>query len=141
MSALVYILLIIAVAAGGFFGLRWYLSTRNARNAGALQIFKAFQDVQLVVVHESNIDLNDLGEFVKALAQKDALFGNDREMLGFIEEYYKRCAELNRKNERIRITQSREELEILMNQRIQLVQWFHSQDKMIRHHFSRYIKV
>ena len=141
MNVLIYTLVIIALAVGGILGLRWFLSTRNARNAGVLYIFKAFRDIQLVVAHESNVDLNELGEFVKSLAQKDALFGHDRAMLDYIEEYYKRCAELNRKNERIRITQTREELELLMNQRNQLVQWFRDQDKIIRHHFSRYIKV
>ena len=62
-------------------------------------------------------------------------------MLKYIEEYYKRCAELNRKNERTRITQSREELELVMNERNELVQWFRGQDKVIRHHFGRYISV
>jgi galactose mutarotase-like enzyme len=131
----------VALVVAGIVIYRWYSLTKGERSAGILSIFKAFQDVQLVVAHESNIDLSDLGDFVKSLSQKDKLFTNDNALLTYIEEYYKRCAELNRKNERIRITQTREELEMLMNQRNQLVQWFRGQDKIIRHHFSRYITV
>ena len=141
MSVLLTILTVVTLLVGGLIALRWYVSTKQVRSEGILNIFKAFQDVQLAVAHQSNIDLNELGDFVKCLAQKDALFGNDGALLGYIEEYYKRCAELNRKNERIRITQTREELEILMNQRNQLVLWFRGQDRIIRHHFGRYIAV
>lgn len=141
MSTLIVILIILAVVVGGFLGFRWYVSSRNAKNHGVLQIFKAFQDVQLVITHESNIDLHDLGEFVRRLADKDALLGNDKALLDYIEDYYRHCTELNRKNERIRITQSREDLEILMNERNRIVLWFRGQDKIIRQHFSRYIVV
>jgi len=141
MSILITILVLGGLAVAVFLGLGWYMNQKKDRAAGVMQIFKAFQDIQLVIAHESNVDLNDLGDFVKALAQKDALFKNDPELLNFIEEYYKRCAELNRKNERIRITQTREELDMIMNQRNQLVLWFRSQDKVIRHHFGRYITV
>jgi hypothetical protein len=141
MSTLIYILVILAVVVGGFVVVRWYVSSRNEKNYGLLQIFKAFQDVQLVIAHESNIDLNDLGEFVKRLAEKDRLLGDDKAFLAYIEDYYRHCTELNRKNERIRVTQSREDLEILMRERNRIVLWFREQDKIIRQHFSRYIAV
>lgn len=141
MSTLVFILVAVAVVAIGLFGFSYYMASKNARGKAILHIYKAFQDVQLVISHEKGIDMHDLADFVKSLAQKDALFGGDRELLNYIEDYYRRCNELNRKADRIRITQSRDDLEILLREKERAVEWFRGQDKIIRGHFSRYISL
>ena len=133
------ILIVVVAIVGGIAGFLVYKSQKGQKAEGALRIYKAFQDAQLVILHESKIDQEDLVEFVKALAGKDVLFKNDPQLLNYIDEYYKRCVDLNRKNERIRITQTKADLELLMSEQRRMVEWFREQDKILGHLFARYV--
>jgi hypothetical protein len=133
------LLIIVVLAVLGAVGYVVFRKSKGRQSEGAMRIYKAFQEAQLVIVHESKIDKDDLVEFVKALAEKDAVFKNDPQLLAYIEEFYKKCVDLNRKVERIRITQTKEDIELLMEERKRMVEWFRQQDRVLRQMFARYV--
>jgi hypothetical protein len=135
----IILIIVVLVAIGGIVGLVLYKSSQGRRSQSVARIYKAFQESQLVITHESKIDQDDLVEFVKALAEKDTLFKSDPQLLAFIEEYYKKCVDLNKKVERIRITQTKQDLELLMNEQKRMVEWFRQQDPVLRQMFARHL--
>ncbi|MBV9463778.1 MAG: hypothetical protein JO317_06065 [Verrucomicrobiae bacterium] len=135
---ILYVLGAVVVVAIAIFFLKKYSHSSNVSQRKYYKVRLAFENTQASILHGTSFDIEEVHEFVLGMEGKDQLFRNDRDMLQYIEEYYRNVAELQRKNERLKHAQSDTDRSFLKAEKDRLVEWFRSQGPVIKQKLKRY---
>ena len=139
MTTMIYVLIGVAVLIAAIIAISKYSAGKAALRNRYLHIFNAFRDVHLTIVQRGTIDMEELREFALGMGEKDVLFKNDKAMLNFIDEYYKKCADLNRKGERLKTAESKDDIALMESDRKKMIDWFRQQTDGIKQRFEKYL--
>jgi hypothetical protein len=136
------ITLLIAVTTATILVLRYLLAKRRWRldlYDKRYPVFLATMQYLSSIVQNASVSNDDLMKFLRNSKDKEFLFGKD--VQEYLEELYKKGVRLNYLVKKLEPEPVGEKRRKLVDEEMDLVEWFSKQFKESEKHFGRYLKI